>query len=175
MIKNTFKDRLKEIIPLIRDYACHMLSELSTSELLWRPDGTKGRTIQSYFRHMINAEIYWLKSLEDHFFDYLPKEAEFSELLTTYNNLESHLAQSLDNSTEEQLKVRVPFFEDDILQKKGTLAWMIMRTSLHAIHHFGQISHIRYSIENPPLKNPDVPTWGKIMDTFSFLNPPNLE
>ncbi len=170
-----FTDRLKGMISMLRQYGNYLLDGLTPDELLWRPEGTRGRTIQSYFRHLINAEIYWLKNLDDHTFDYLPKEVEFSELLTTYNSLESHLAQSLDNSKEEQLKVKVPLFEDDKLQKKGTLAWMIMRTSLHAIHHFGQISHIRYSIENPPLKNSDVPTWGKIMDTFSFLNPPNLE
>lgn len=174
MIANKFPDRLKVMILMLRQYGNHLLDGLTPDELVWRPEGTRGRTIKSYFRHMINAEIYWLKSLEDHSFDYLPKEAEFGELLTTYNNLENHLAQSLDNSTEEQLKARVPLFEDDELQKKGTLTWMILRTSLHAIHHFGQISHIRYSIENPPLKNPDVPTWGKIMDTFSFLNPPLL-
>ncbi|MHA2253321.1 MAG: DinB family protein, partial [Candidatus Kariarchaeaceae archaeon] len=170
-----FKDRLKGLISMLRQYGNNLIDGLTLDELLWRPEGTRGRTIQSYFRHIINAEIYWLKSLEDHSFEYLPKEVEFSEFLKRYNNLESHLAQSLDNSTEEQLKVRVPLFEDDKLQKKGTLAWMIMRTSLHAIHHYGQISHIRYSIEKPPLKNLDVPTWGKIMDTFSFLNPPNLE
>jgi len=175
MIENTFKDRLKEIIPLIRIYANHMLSELSTSEILWRPDGTKGRTIQSYFRHMINAEIYWLKSLDDHTFEYLSKESDFNELKKNYKKLEGHLTNSVAKSSEEQLIVRVPVFEGEELKKKGTLAWMIMRTSLHAIHHLGQISHIRYSLENPPKKNPDVPTWSTIMDNFSFLKPENLE
>jgi uncharacterized damage-inducible protein DinB len=175
MITNSFPDRLKVIILMLRKYGNHLLDGLTQDELLWRPEGTRGRTIQSYFLHMINAEIYWLRSLEDHSFDYLPKEAVFSELLKTYNRLKDHLLQSLDNTPEEEVKVKMPIFEGDTLQKKGTLAWMIMRTSLHAIHHFGQISHIRYSIENPPLKNTDVPTWGKIMDTFSFLNPSNLE
>jgi uncharacterized damage-inducible protein DinB len=152
-----------------------MLNGLTTDEVLWRPEKTRGRTIQSYFRHMINAEIYWLKSLEDHSFEYIPKSANFSELLERFTQLEDHLLDSVENAPEEQLAVRVPIFDGEKIKKKGTLAWMIMRTSLHAIHHFGQISHIRYSFENPPPKIQDVPSWGRIMDTFSFLKPDMLE
>ncbi|MFX0086152.1 MAG: DinB family protein [Candidatus Hodarchaeota archaeon] len=175
MNETSFRNRLKEIIGMIRRYGNRMLDGLTAEELIWRPEGTRGRTIQSYFRHMINAEIYWLRSLEDNSFDYMPKSASFNDLFEIFTQLESHLIDSVENAPEEQLVLRIPIFDGEKIIMKGTLAWMIMRTSLHAIHHFGQISHIRYSFENPPLETKDDLSWGKIMDTISFLKPDILD
>ncbi len=175
MNKTSFRNRLKEIIIMIRRYGNRMIDGLTADELLWCPKGTRGRTIQSYFRHIINAEIYWLRTLEDNSFDYKSKSADFNELVEVFTQLETHLLDSVENAPEEQLALRIPIFDGEKIKKKGTLAWMIMRTSLHAIHHFGQISHIRYSFENPPPEIKDDLSWGRIMDTFCFLNPNIVE
>ncbi len=163
----TFQQRLKEIVGIIREYGNHMLDGLTSDELTWRPEGTRARTIQSYLRHIINAEIYWLKTFDDETFDYLQKNASFDELMDIYHQLEAHIVQSIEKASLDELIHRVPIFQEKELQQKGTLAWMVERTTLHAIHHFGQVAHIRYSLENPPSVKP---TWGEVMDTFIFLN-----
>ncbi len=168
MINNdTFQQRLKEIVGMIRKYGYQMLEGLTSDELTWRPDGTRARTIQSYLGHIINAEIYWLKTLDDEKFDYLPKDASFEELMDIYHQLEGHIVQSIEKASPGDLILLAPIFQEKQLRQKGSLAWMVERTSLHAIHHFGQVAHIRYSLENPPSIKP---RWGKVMDTFIFLN-----
>ncbi len=164
---STFQQRLKEIVVIIRKYGYQMLEGLTSDELTWRPDGTRARTIQSYLRHIINAEIYWLKTLDDETFDFLPSDASFDELMEAYQQLEGHIVQSIDKASPDDLIPRVPLFQEKELHQKGSLAWMVERTSLHAIHHFGEVAHIRYSLETPPSIKP---TWGNVMDSIIFLN-----
>ena len=169
---NSFQQRLKEIVGMIRNYGSQMLEGLTSEELTWCPDGTQARTIQSYFRHIINAEIYWLKTLDDETFDYLPENASFDELMDIYLQLKDHIIQAIEKASADDLIPRVPIFQEKELRQKGSLSWMIERTSLHAIHHFGQVAHIRYSLEKPPSITP---RWGNVMDTFIFLNDFNQE
>ncbi len=168
MKSTTYQQRLKELVHTIRTYGYRQLEGLTLDELTWRPEGTRARTIQSYLQHVVNAEIYWLKTLDDDTFDYLSKEASFTEIMELYKQLEEYITGLIANATKEDLISRIPTFKEDKLQKPGTLAWMVERTSLHAIHHFAQVAYVRYSLEKPPSKEPI--KWGKIMDSFIMLN-----
>jgi uncharacterized damage-inducible protein DinB len=162
-----FRQSLKEIVGTIREYGNRLLGGLTPNELSWIPEGTRGRTIQSYLRHIINAEVYWLKNLGDNSFEYFQRATSFNDLLEAYNQLGRHIAQLIENSSNDDLTIRTPVFEEKIQKEKGTLAWTVGRTSLHAIHHFAQVSYIRYSLENPPSEGPI--TWGNVIDAIVFL------
>ncbi|MHA2225406.1 MAG: DinB family protein [Candidatus Hodarchaeales archaeon] len=167
MENNSYQGRLVAIINIIREYGHRILEGLTKEELLWRPEGTKARTIQSYFRHIINAEIYWLKKLDDEKFFFMQKDTSFNDLLSVYGQIEHYLIQLIEKISEDDLVPKKPVFKGKEQQQKGNLTWMVERTSLHAIHHFGQISHIRYCLENPPPDSP--PTWGQVIDSLVFL------
>ncbi|MFX0014338.1 MAG: DinB family protein [Promethearchaeota archaeon] len=167
MNSNTYRQRLKKIVGIIRAYGYRMFDGLTSEELLWRPEETQAQTIQSYLRHIVNAEIYWLKTLDDNTFVYLGKDASFEEIMMKYKQLENHLVHSIIHASKDDLLLRKPVFKEKELQEKGTLAWMVERTSLHAIHHLGQVAHIRYSLEKPPPTEP-IP-WGEVMDSLIFL------
>ncbi|MHA2109661.1 MAG: DinB family protein, partial [Candidatus Hodarchaeales archaeon] len=64
------RQQIVEIITGLRTYGHWMLEDLTKEELLWKPENTSARTIQSYVRHIINAEIFWLKHLEDEAYNY---------------------------------------------------------------------------------------------------------
>ena len=161
------KGIISKIVEKIRLYGQWMVDDLSEDEITWVPPDSSARTIQSYFRHIVNAEIYWLKHLGDESFSYEPRSAVFKTLQETYKNLGEYLKSKLDSAEEEELVIRTPIFDKNELQKPGSLSWVILRTSLHAIHHFGQVAHIRYSMDKPP--DPDLRkvTWGETMDIIA--------
>ena len=64
------------------------------------------------------------------------------------------------------MAIRLPSYDNEKLVKPGNFTWLVLRTSLHAIHHFGQIAHIRYSLNNPPNKEERKVTWGEAMDVI---------
>ncbi|MHA2296596.1 MAG: DinB family protein [Candidatus Hodarchaeales archaeon] len=170
---DTRRQKLVELVQIERAHGYRMLEGLTPDQLIWRPEGTRARTIHSYFRHVINAEIYWLKKLGDTKFDYFPREASFDDLMDNYKQLGKHIIDLIDNLSEEELIPRAPDYKGEELQQKHNVAWIVWRTSLHAIHHYGQIAHIRYSIENPPSEDPvKTPfidknvTWGNAVDVF---------
>ncbi len=163
----TYQKRLEEIVGTIRAYGDQLLEGLTLDEITWRPERTRARTIQSYLRHIVNAEIYWLKTLGDEMFDYLSKNTSFNKIRDIYKKLEGHLTQLIANAKNTDLILRTPIFKENKLQQKGTLAWMVERTSLHAIHHFAQVAHIRYSLERPP--EIKLIAWGKVMDSLILL------
>lgn len=167
----TYQQRLKDVIRIIRTFGYRQLEGLTSDEYTWRPEGTRARTIQSYLRHIVHAEIYWLKTLGDETFDYLSKEASFLEIMNRYKQLEGYLTGLVAIASKEDLIPRIPIFKEKKLQKKGTLAWMVERTSLHAIHHFAQVSYIRYSLEKPP--SSESIKWGEVMDSFIMLKESN--
>ncbi|UCG02951.1 MAG: DinB family protein [Candidatus Heimdallarchaeota archaeon] len=167
MENTTYQQRLKELVQIIRTYGYRQLEGLTLDELTWRPEGTRARTIQSYLRHIVNAEVYWLKTLGDDTFDYLFKEASFTEIMDRYKQLEVHITGLIDIAAKDEIIPRKPAFKEDNLQKPGTLAWMVERTSLHAIHHFAQVAYIRYSLEKPP--SSESIKWGEVMDFFIML------
>ncbi len=158
------KLQIIEIIKVLRIYGHWMLEDLTKEELLWRPDNTNARTIHSFFRHIINAEIYWLKHLNDDTFSYEPKTSEFQELITTFDKLGEYFINTIETTEESGLTFRTPKYEGETLIDPGTISWVVLRTSLHAIHHFGQIAHIRYSMEKPPNLETRKISWGGAMD-----------
>ncbi|MFX0123214.1 MAG: DinB family protein [Candidatus Hodarchaeota archaeon] len=166
-----YRQRLEELVRRIRTYGYRQLEGLTLDELTWRPEGTRARTIQSYLRHIVNAEVYWLKTLGDETFDYLPKETSFTKIMDLYKQLEGHITGLVANASKDELIARIPIFKDDKLQKQGTLAWMVERTSLHAIHHFAQVAYVRYSLEKPPSSKSI--KWGEVMDLFIMLKGSN--
>ena len=158
------KQQIVEIIKGLRTYGHWMLEDLSTTELLWNPENTNASTIKNLFRHIINAEIYWLKHLNDETFQYEQKTAEFQKLLETYSLLEKYLITSIQNSQDKDLEFRTPKYEGEELKSPGSISWVILRTSLHSVHHFGQVAHIRHSMEKPPNPETRKISWGEAMD-----------
>ena len=172
MESDEIRQNLVEIVKILRRYDHWMLEGLSLEDLEWKPRGGNARTIKSLFRHILNAEIYWLKHLGDNFFSYQSKDKSMQELYETFNELESYLISLISSASQEDLKIRNPIYDNEDLKTPGSLAWMILRTSLHAVHHFGQISHIRFSMDKPPDPNSKEITWGEAMDviTKAMLN-----
>ena len=174
MVKKTTKDELKEVVQTIRLYGNRMLEGLKESEVIWVPENTKGRSIVSYLRHLLNSEAYWYKMIKDESFEYFSKEIGFNDLVYSFKKHESNILELIDNAEDDDLYLRTPEWESENYQKlkrRGTLAWKIYRTSMHAIHHFGQIAYIRFSLENPPADKIDGHSdpWGYIMDKLVFL------
>ena len=96
-------------------------------------------------------------------------------LVNNFKKNESKILELIENAEDEDLNLRTPEWEGENYQKlkrRGTLAWKIYRTSMHAIHHFGQIAYIRFSLENPPADkiNGHSDPWGYIMDELIFLS-----
>ena len=151
-----------------------MLEGLKETELTWVPEKSKGRSIESYLRHLLNSEVYWYTMIKEGMFEYFSKKIGFDDLINGFKTHESKILELIDIAEEEDLKLRIPERDGENSQsftRKGTLAWMIYRTSMHAIHHFGQIAYIRFSLENPPTDKIDGHSdpWGYIMDKVIFL------
>ncbi len=167
METSEIQSKIIEIIQKLRLYGNWMLDGLSSSELNWVPQDTDAQTIAQHFRHIINAEIFWLKHLGDTTFEYEPESAKFHKLLQNYKHLEEYLITRINITSEVELAIRLPIFENDSLVKQGSLGWVVIRTSLHAIHHLAQIAHIRHSLNNPPNIETRKVTWGEAMDVIA--------
>jgi len=174
MVRKTTKKELVEVVETIRLYGNRMLEGLKENEVRWVPENTKGRSIESYLRHLLNAEVYWYKMIKEELFDYYSREIRFDELVIGFKQHESRILELIDDAEDEDLTLRIPEWEADDyqnLRRRGTLAWKIYRTSMHAVHHFGQIAYIRFSLENPPADKIDgrPDPWGYVMDQLIFL------
>ncbi len=177
MTKKTTKKRLKELVELIRAYGNRMLEGLTEEQIQWTPEGTKGRSISSYLRHLLNSETYWYNIMGDDSFKYFGKNVSFKEMVDNFQKHREMIKNLIEKAGIDDLNIQNPVFEDGNYQKliqKGTIAWAIWRTSMHAVHHFGQCAYIRYSLGNPPseklpgVENKSDP-WGYVMDKIVFL------
>ena len=174
MVRKTTKKELTEVVKTIRLYGNRMLEGLKETEITWIPENTKGRSIESYLRHLLNSEVYWYTTIKDGLFESFSRKNGFNDLKSSFKKHESKILELIDIADDEALDLRIPEREGENFQKfrrKGTLAWIIYRTSMHAIHHFGQIAYIRFSLENPPADKIDGHSdpWGYIMDKLVFL------
>lgn len=174
MVRKTTKTELTEVVKTIRLYGNRMLEGLKENELSWVPENTKGRSIESYLRHLLNSEVYWYNMIKDGSFAYFSRNIGFDDLITSFRKHESKILELIDIAEDDALELRIPEWEGDNfenIRRKGTLAWIIYRTSMHAVHHFGQIAYIRFSLENPPTDKIDGHSdpWGYIMDQLIFL------
>jgi hypothetical protein len=174
MVRKITKNELNAVVKTIRLYGNRMLEGLNETDVTWIPENTKGRSVKSYLRHLLNAEVYWYKMIKDDLFEYYSREVSFNDMVNGFKKHESKILELIANADNEDLNLRLPEWEDDNyqnLKRRGTLAWSIYRTSMHAIHHFAQIAHIRFSLENPPADklegHPD--PWGYIMDRLVFI------
>ncbi len=68
------------IVKALRTYGMWLIEDLTLDELEWRPPESNTRTISSYFRHIINAEIYWLQQLGVEEYTILPKAISIDEM-----------------------------------------------------------------------------------------------
>ncbi|MFX0117244.1 MAG: DinB family protein, partial [Candidatus Hodarchaeota archaeon] len=143
----SFREQLRTAYKTLRAYAYHTFEDLTSEEANWCPANTKARTIQSYVRHLVNTEIYWLRALEETHFHYLPREAPFKAIIDSYKALEAHYLDLLKAAALDDLTI-IPtkYGKDDQVQKRGTLAWTLLRVALHAFGHISHINHIRYSL-----------------------------
>jgi uncharacterized damage-inducible protein DinB len=177
MAKKTTKKRLIELIRILRAYGNRILDGLTEEQIKWTPEGTKGRSISSYLRHILNSETFWFNMMGDDSFKYFGNKVPFNELFNSFQKYGEMVLNLIEKTEFDDLIIQNPVFEDGNYQKliqKGTIAWAIWRTSMHAVHHFGQCAYIRYALENPPSeKLPGVEgksdPWGYVMDKIVFL------
>ena len=162
------KTELLQLIDLVRGYGSRLLNGIDPTNLTWIPPSTKGRSILSYFAHILNAEIYWLKTMGDNTFDYIGKDASFADGQLCFSQLRDHLREKVLECIPEETVLRKP--QKDPLEEKvpGSLAWMIWRTSMHALHHFAQIAYIRHTVGNPPEEGAEY-AWSQVMDRVVAL------
>ena len=167
----TSKIELEKLVGLIRGYGHRMVMGLSESEFTWIPSNSKGRTIHSYFRHIINAEIFWLLKMGYSNLDYFGPDIKLEKLIQGFEAMEDYLLGAIKEASDEQMEIRPHILDksgsEETIQT-GTLGWMIWRTSMHAVHHFAQIAYIRNALENPPIED-DNYNWSKVMDSIVML------
>ncbi len=163
----TTKKNLIELVTVLRGYGNRILDGLDENAVKWIPAGTKGRSTQDYFCHIINAEIYWLIQL-DHKLEYIDGRKNFEDILKRYRKMGKYLIDSIQNCEEEQMKIIIHKSENDQLIQQGTLGWMIWRTSMHAIHHYAQIAYIRFALDKPPIEDSEF-KWTTVMDSIIML------
>lgn len=162
MVTQTAQSNLVKVIDNLRNYGQRLLEGLSTEELLWVPKETKGRSISSIFRHIIEGEIHWLNHIGHKAPKDLEKLTSFAELMDLYLSLQSLLTKLVNQSTDADLVPKTP-------KEGATLAFVLWHTSFHAIHHFAQIGYLRYAIENPPESKAVNTSWDYTMDSLISL------
>ncbi|MFW9780461.1 MAG: DinB family protein [Candidatus Heimdallarchaeota archaeon] len=159
MDETTTKEQLKGLISNLRAYGLRLIDGLSTDEFVWKPKGSKGRSIQSIFRHVVNTELFWLSTLNllEEEPDYPPRESSLRELKMRYVELHEVFNNLVDRAGPDDL---IPIVDPE----SRTLAWAIWRTSLHAVHHLAQISYLRFALDKPPDAASVDTSWGKVID-----------
>lgn len=162
MVKQTTRLNLINAINNLRNYGQRLLEGLSTEELLWVPKESKGRSITSIFRHIIEGEIHWLDHIGHTVPEDLDKLTSFTELMDLYLSLQSLLTKLVNQSTDTDLVPKTP-------EEGATLAFVLWHTSFHAIHHFAQIGYLRHAIDNPPESKAVNTSWDYTMDSLISL------
>ncbi|MFW9853623.1 MAG: DinB family protein [Candidatus Thorarchaeota archaeon] len=159
MDETNAKERLKALIADLRAYGLRLIDGLSLDEFIWKPKSSKGRSIQSIFRHVVNTELFWLNTLNliEQEPEYSPRESNLKELKERYIELQELLTNLLDNAGPNDLIANVD-------PESRTLAWAVWRTSLHSVHHLAQISYLRFALNKPPDAASVDTSWGKVID-----------
>jgi len=175
MVRKTTKKELIESIKIVRLYGNRMLDGLKENEVIWVAENTKSTPIIDQLRHLLNSEAYWMKMIEEEGFNYVSRKTGFKDMVEIFNRNESKILELIEKAEDDELILRLPEWDGaryQNLKKRGTLAWKIYRGSImHMIHHFGQIAHIRFALENPPADKIDgrPDPWGYVMDKLIFL------
>ena len=158
------KTRLIKAIDTLRDYGLRIIEGLSEEELNWVPKETKGRSIASIFRHIVEGEIYWLDFIGHKAPQDLDKLSSltFTELKDLYLSLQLLLKKLVNQSTNVDLIPKDP-------KEGATLAWVIWHTSFHTIHHLAQIGYLRHATEHPPDSDAVNTSWDNTMDSLISL------
>ena len=152
MIKEDFKTYLLDMYKTMHQYGYNFLTGIKPESYNWTPTNTKARSISSYFRHIINTEIYWLYGLKKHDIPYVQKDIPFEELISKYKDMEQIYTQMLYEETEKDFDIRETIYQDKKdgsplgVTQHGTLAWTVFRITLHAYGHMSQITHILYTL-----------------------------
>jgi uncharacterized damage-inducible protein DinB len=160
------KNQLKTIYTSLHKYTYNILAELNENEYMWRPADTKARTIFSYSRHIVNTELYWLHALKKHDLEYAGPKTPFSRIIQQFKNSENEYLELLENATENDFEIQSTSYNESpetgeiiSIEQKGTLAWTVLRISLHAFGHMSQITHMLYSQGITPKKDPENNWW----------------
>jgi len=164
----TSKIDLEKLVKLIRGYGHRMVVGINDGEYNWIPSNTKGRSIHSYFRHILNAEIFWLLKMGYSNLGYYGPDVQLEKLIQGFEAMEDYLLNAIKEASEEQMEITQHILKKEETIQTGTLGWMIWRTSMHAVHHFAQIAYIRNALENPPIEE-DNYSWSKVMDSIVLL------
>ena len=161
MIEQANQTNLIRAIDTLRDYGLRIIEGLSPEELNWVPKETKGRSIVSIFRHIVEGEIYWMDFIGHKAPQDLDKLSSltFTELKNLYLSLQLLLEKLVSQSTDADLIPKDP-------KEGATLSWVIWHTSFHTIHHLAQIGYLRYAIENPPDSKAVNTSWDNTMDSL---------
>ena len=165
MNEKVFKEKLVEIYSIVHQYSYNLLSDLKPDVYSWTPLNTKGRSIVSYFRHLVNSEIYWLYAIKKHDIPYIMKDSTFEDMINKYKEMEKLYVGLLHEANNNDLKILETKYLDknnginmEIVQQ-GTLAWTVLRISLHALGHISQMTYILYALGVRGKEHPDYNWW----------------
>ena len=96
MVRKTTKKELIEVVKTIRLYGNRMLEGIKEENEAWIPENTKGRSIKSYLRHLLNSESYWYKMIKDESFSYFSGKVTFSDLVKNFKGHESKILELIE-------------------------------------------------------------------------------
>ena len=120
MVRKTTKKELREVVKTIRQYGNRMMESLAEKEVTWIPENTKGRSIESYLRHLLNSEAYWYKMIKDDVFKLPPSIiGPFSQITEALSEIWYYSATQFTNPSrcpisfeiEKEGKIRRAFGE----------------------------------------------------------------
>lgn len=164
-MKNEFRNQLVDIYSNVHQYVYHTLSDVKPESYNWTPPNTKARSIASYFRHLVNAEIYWLQAIQTNAIPYITKNDSFDDMINKYKSIEQIYNQLLQEAQDKDLEIIETKYKDDNsgnsteIVQRGTLAWTVLRISIHALGHMSQITYILYALGVRGKEDPEYNWW----------------
>lgn len=128
-----FRNQLIEIYKGFHGYTKALLSNLDEKVYNWKPAESNSRTIYSYFRHMVNTEIYWLHALKIHKIPYFSKDLSLNELIEHFGHLEGIYTKLIQDSDLKEFEIIPTSYEIDkksgeiiSITQNGTVAWTVL-------------------------------------------------
>ena len=184
MINSEFKNQILDIYNYSHQYTYHILSDLNEDTVNWVPNNTKGRSIYSYFRHLVNVEIWWLYAFGKPDIWYVEEKdkVSFNNLIGKYKRLEKIYNQLVNDASEKDMEILETKMEDNYsefvhskdstyevkIAQRGTVAWTTIRISLHCLGHISQMTYILNCLGIHKEKHPDY-NWWNMTEKFIAL------
>ena len=111
---------------------------------------------------------------------YNTKNDTFEDMITKYKTIEQVYYQLLQAAQDKDLEIIETKYKQNAdgstleIVQRGTLAWTVLRISLHALGHMSQITYILYALGVRGKEDPEYNWWNlteKIIALGNLANP----